>query len=92
MTNEVLVRCFACSAISLVDELSICVTCGVGVCGLQTNSCTGRCVCDTLRHMEHPEDAKAFYAILDELNVCDYGPRHAVLEEQLAVFEEQHGW
>jgi hypothetical protein len=92
MTNETLVRCFACSAICQVDELSLCLTCGVGVCYSTETTCNGRCVCESLRHLEHPEDAKAFYSIMDELNVCDDAPRQLYLETQLEQFEQQHGW
>jgi hypothetical protein len=92
MTNDTLVRCFGCSAICPVDDLSACETCGVAVCGSKTTGCTGRCVCDSLRHLEHPEDAKAFYAILDELEGCEDGPQQLLLETQLEVFEQRHGW
>jgi uncharacterized UBP type Zn finger protein len=91
-TNEMLVRCFACSEVFLVDDLSICVRCGAGVCGSQTMGCSGRCICDSLRHLEHPDDAKDFYSILDQLNVCEDEQQILYLESQLEVFEQRHGW
>ena len=91
LSTEVLARCFCCSAIRTVEELAICSKCGAACCGI--SPCNARCVCDSLRHVEHPEDAKAFYGIMDELNIGGVDKaRAALLESQLKVFEQRHGW
>ena len=84
------VRCFSCSEIRTVEELTVCSECGVASCGM--GKCNARCICTGLRYVEHPEDAKTYYSILDELNAGADPSRIPALERQLELLEQRHGW
>jgi len=86
------VRCFSCSALRTAGELTICPECGAGYCGSSQTKCNARCICTGLRYVEHPEDAKTYYSILDELNAGADPSRIPVLECQLELLEQRHGW
>lgn len=85
---EEMVCCFACSAIRPINEFDTCLRCDMDTCSQA--SC--RCMCEGTRRTEYPEDAKAFYAIMDELNQGADSSRIAALESQLEVYEQRHGW
>lgn len=90
LNNEVLTRCFRCSVVRTVGELSVCSECGAATCGM--GKCNARCVCADLRRIEHPEDAKTYYSILDELNAGVDPSRIPLMECQLELLEHRHGW
>jgi hypothetical protein len=54
--------------------------------------CNARCACDALHHVEHPDDAKAYYSAMDELNAGADPSRIAALEMTLDTLEQRHGW
>lgn len=92
MKKDMLVRCFSCQAVCTVRDLTRCAACGTGVCGSKATGCNARCVCTSLHHMEHSEDAKEFYATLDQLNAGADPSRVAALESHLEALEQRHGW
>ncbi len=50
--DDMLVRCFCCSAVRSLDELSICRICLAGRCGRLDSNCEGRCACDVVADVE----------------------------------------
>jgi hypothetical protein len=89
--KDMLVRCFACNAACTVEDMGVCIRCNAGSCG--SKDCTGRCVCSSNHHVEHPEKAKVYYAYLDEMNTGKADKsRAAFIECQLELIEHQMGW
>jgi hypothetical protein len=94
MNEGTVVRCAMCSTPRALGEMNDCAVCGLAVCsGDDAFGCTGRCGCVANRHAEHPEDAKTYYSLTDEMNAGNVDRvRAAFIECQLDLIEHRCGW